>query len=70
VKFTLYHFTKQELTMIRVEDITQYQISNLESLPILRVRTVYGKTEIYTGNRAVKNFSIIKEVFDRIEQEL
>jgi hypothetical protein len=71
VKFTLYHFTKQELTMIRVEDIKEYQISNLNSqLPILRVRTVYGKTEIYTGNRAVKNFSIIKEVFDRIEQEL
>ena len=57
--------------MIRVEDIKEYQISNLNSqLPILRVRTVYGNTEIYTGNRAIKNLKIIREVFDRIEQEL
>jgi hypothetical protein len=57
--------------MIRVQDVTQYQISNLDtSLPILRVRTVYGKTEIYTGNQAIKNLKIIREVFDRIEQEL
>lgn len=57
--------------MIKVEDIKEYQISNLNSqLPILRVRTVYGKTEIYTGNQAIKNLKIIKEVFDRIEQEL
>jgi len=57
--------------MIKVEDIKEYQISNLNSqLPILRVRTVYGKTEIYTGNQAIKNLKIIREVFDRIEQEL
>jgi hypothetical protein len=57
--------------MIKVEDIKEYQISNLNSqLPILRVRTIYGKTEIYTGNQAIKNLRIIKEVFDRIEQEL
>ena len=57
--------------MIKVEDIKEYQISNSNSqLPILRVRTIYGKTEIYTGNRAIKNLKIIKEVFDRIEQEL
>lgn len=57
--------------MIKVEDIKEYQISNSNSqLPILRIRTVYGKTEIYTGNQAIKNLKIIKEVFDRIEQEL
>jgi hypothetical protein len=56
--------------MIKVEDIKEYQLSNSNSqLPILRVRTVYGKTEIYTGNRVIKNLKIIREVFDRIEQE-
>jgi hypothetical protein len=49
--------------MIKVEDIKEYQISNSNSqLPILRVRTIYGKTEVYTGNQAIKNLKIIKEV--------